>query len=109
MSLLGRIANMLFGDVRSAVDVFVREIEDVFKERVRAVLVTCVIIGFLSALAFLMLGSASILLLIGSVKYLSTTMPVWEAWETAGLIAGFVGLILLFALFIVTRKRLNSL
>lgn len=95
--------------MRSALDEYLHEVEDAFSERLRRLVATCIIIGFLSALAILLLGSSFVFLLIGSVKYLSLGMPVWEAWETAGLIAGVLGTILILALFSVTRKRLDSL
>jgi hypothetical protein len=53
-------------------------------------------------------GSAALFLLIGQLKYLSTFMPVWMAWDIMGITSGIIGALLLLVLFIIIRKQLRS-
>jgi hypothetical protein len=59
-------------------------------------------------LVIALIGSASIFVLIGSLKYLSTFMPAWKAWYIVGLISGVMGVLLLLVLYIIIRKQLRS-
>jgi hypothetical protein len=60
------------------------------------------------ALIISLLGSAALFLLIGQLKYLSTFMPVWMAWDIMGITSGIIGALLLLVLFIIIRKQLRS-
>jgi hypothetical protein len=42
------------------------------------------------------------------LKYLSTFMPAWMAWDIMGLTSGIIGALLLLVLFIIIRNQLRS-
>ena len=109
MSLVRRITDALLNEIRAILREYVRETETALKKRLQRLLITGIIVSILSALVISFLGSASIFVLIGSLKYLSTFMPEWKAWDIMGLTSGVVGGLLFLALFIVIRKRLRSL
>jgi phosphotransferase system glucose/maltose/N-acetylglucosamine-specific IIC component len=60
------------------------------------------------ALGISFIGSASLFILIGSFKYLSTTMPAWEALYIMGITSAVIAGGLFFTLFIIIKKQLSS-
>jgi hypothetical protein len=63
-----------------------------------------IVISILSALVISLLGSASLFLVIGSLEYLSTFMPMWKAWDIMGLTSGVIGGLLFLVLFFDHQK-----
>jgi len=47
------------------------------------------------------IGSASLFILIGWFKYLSTSMPAWEALYIMGIISGVIAGVFFLALYII--------
>jgi TRAP-type C4-dicarboxylate transport system permease small subunit len=84
------------------------EAETAFKKRLKKLLVISIVGSVLMALGISFLGSASLFILIGSFKYLSTSMPAWEALYIMGITSGVVAGGLFFALFIIIRNQLRS-
>jgi ABC-type multidrug transport system fused ATPase/permease subunit len=62
----------------------------------------------LLALVISFVGSASLFILIGSLKYLMTFMPAWKAWYITGISSGVIGALVLLGLFLFIRKQLSS-
>jgi hypothetical protein len=67
-----------------------------------------VITGILSSLVISLVGSASLFFLIGNIEYLKTIMPVWDAWEIAGIELAVGAVAVFFVLFLILRKQLKS-
>jgi di/tricarboxylate transporter len=87
----------------------VRETENALKKRLQKLLIIGIIVSVLLSLVISLIGSASIFILIGSLKYLSTSMPKWKAWYIIGLTSGVIGGVLFLVLFIIIKKQLKSL
>jgi len=87
----------------------VRETENALKKRLQRLLITGIIVSVLLSLVISLIGAASLFILIGSLKYLSTFMPEWKAWDIIGLTSGVIGGLLFLVLFIIIRKQLRSL
>ena len=108
MSSLKEIIYALLNEIKAILKEYVRETETALKKRLQRLLITGIIVSVLLALAILLLGSASVFILVGSLKYLSTFMPEWEAWSIMALTSGVIGGLLFLALFIIIRKQLRS-
>jgi len=78
------------------------------KKRLKKLLIISIIGTVLLALVISLMGSASLFILIGSLKYLTTFIPAWEAWYINGVTSGVIGGCYLLVLFIIIRKQLKS-
>ena len=108
MPLLRDIIDGLLKEIKAALKEYMNEAEDAVKKRLKKILVTGIIGSVLMALIIALIGSAAIFLLVGQLKYLSTFMPEWAAWDIMGLVAGIIGVVLLVALFLILRKQLKT-
>lgn len=82
--------------------------EATLKKRLQRLLISSIIIGILLALVISLIGSASLFLLIGSLKYLITLMPAWEAWSVMGLTSAVIGVLLILVLFLFIKRQLRT-
>ena len=108
MTLVREIIDALLKEVKAFLREFINETEAAIKKRLRNLLITGIIVSVLLSLAILLIGSASLFLLIGSLKYLSLFVPAWEAWVIMGLTSGLVAALLFLVLFMIIRKRLKT-
>jgi hypothetical protein len=65
------------------------------------------IVGVLGFLVILLIGSAALFLIIGSLKYLSNFILAWMARTIMGLTSAVVAALLFAVLFIFIRKQLK--
>ena len=108
MSSLKEIIYLLLNEVKSILREYLRETEDALKKRLQRLLISGIIVSVLVSLVILLAGSAALFLLIGSLKYLSTFMPVWMAWTIMGLTSAVIAALLFGVLFIFIKKQLKS-
>jgi hypothetical protein len=109
LSFAKTITDRVLDEVKAFIRGYAHETEVMVRKRLKRLVITGIITSVLSALAISLLGSASLFLLIGSLEYLSTFMPRWEAWDVMGLIAGLIGGALLVVLFVYLRKAFRPL
>ncbi|MDA4117984.1 MAG: hypothetical protein OK455_06535 [Thaumarchaeota archaeon] len=57
-----------------------------------------IVTSVLLSLVISLLGTASLFLMIGELKYLSTMMPAWKAWDIMGVTSGVIGGVLFLVL-----------
>jgi hypothetical protein len=98
----------LLNEARAILREYLQDTKTALKNRLKKLLVISIIGIVLLALVISFIGSASLFILIGSLKYLTTFMPAWQAWYTVGITSGVIGGLLLFVLFIIIRKQLKS-
>ena len=108
MPTIKEIIEAFFNEIKAIIKEYVHEQEGALKKRLQKILITSIIISILVSLVISFIGSASLFILIGSLKYLMTFMPAWEAWYITGITSGVIGAMLLLALYIIIRKRLKS-
>jgi ABC-type multidrug transport system fused ATPase/permease subunit len=108
LTSLGEIIKVLFNEIKAILREYVHETETALKKRLKRLLITGIIGSVLLTLIISLFGSAALFLLIGQLKYLSTFMPVWMAWDIMGITSGIIGALLLLVLFIIIRKQLRS-
>jgi hypothetical protein len=53
-------------------------------------------------------GSAALFFLIGSLRYLETFLPAWEAWLIMGATSAVVAAALFVVLFLIIRRQLAT-
>ncbi len=105
---LREIIGAILSEIKALLKEYVNEAEAAFKKRLKRLLIISIISSVLMALGISLIGSASLFILIGSFKYLSTSMPAWEALYIMGITSGITAGILFFALFIIIRNQLRS-
>jgi phosphotransferase system glucose/maltose/N-acetylglucosamine-specific IIC component len=105
---LREIIGAILNEIKAILKEYVNEAETAFKKRLKRLLVISIVGSVLLALGISLIGSAALFILIGSLKYLSTFMPAWEAWYIIGITSGVAAGVLFLALFIIIRKQLRS-
>lgn len=109
MSIVRKFTDAIFNEIRAILREYVHETEAAIKKRLQRLLITGVIISILVSLVITMLGTADLFLTIGELKYLSTMMPAWKAWDIMGVTSGVSGAVLFLVLYAVIKKQLKSL
>ena len=102
------IIGSILSEIKALLKEYLNEAEAAFKKRLKRLLIISIISSVLMALGISFIGSASLFILIGSFKYLSTSMPAWEALYIMGITSGIIAGVLFFALFIIIRNQLRS-
>ncbi len=108
MTSLREVMDILFNEIKTALKEYLHESEAEIKKRFKNLLITSIIIGILLSLVISFIGSASLFILIGSLKYLMTSMPAWKAWYIIGITSGVVGAVILVVLFLIIKKQYGS-
>ena len=108
MVSLKDIIYLVLNEAKLALREYMRDTEDAIKKRVKKILLYGILTGILVALIISFLGSASLFILIGSLRYLQLSMPAWAAWYTAGITSGIIGGVLILVLFLIIRKQLKG-
>ncbi len=105
---LREIIGAILSEIKAILKEYLNETEATVKNRLKRLLIISIIGSVLMALGISFIGSASLFILIGSFKYLSTSMPAWEALYIMGITSGVTAGVLFFALFVIIRKQLRS-
>lgn len=108
MVSLKEIIYLALNEAKLALREYMRDTEDAIKKRIKKILIYGIVTSVLVALITSFLGSASLFILIGSLRYLQLSMPAWAAWYTVGISSGVTGGILILVLFLIIRKQLKS-
>ena len=108
MPTIKEIIKALFNEIKDILKEYLNETETALKKRLKKLLITSIIVSVLTALVISFIGSASLFILIGSLKYLMTFMPAWTAWYITGISSGVIGALILLGLFLFIRKQLKS-
>ena len=108
MPLLREIIDALLNEIKAILREYMQETENALKKRLQRLLIMGIVVSVLLALVISLIGSAALFLLIGQLKYLSTMMPEWEAWDIMGLTSGVIGALLSLVLFIIIKKQLRT-
>ena len=108
MPTIKEIIEAFFNEIKAIVREYAHEQEAALKKRLKKLLITSIIISILVSLVISFIGSASLFILIGSLKYLMTFMPAWTAWYVTGISSGVIGALMLLGLLLFVRKQLRS-
>ncbi len=105
---LREIIGAILSEIKAILKGYMNEAEAAVKKRLKRLIIISIVGSVLMALGISFIGSASLFILIGSFKYLSTSMPAWEALYIMGITSGIIAGVLFFALFIIIRNQLRS-
>jgi phosphotransferase system glucose/maltose/N-acetylglucosamine-specific IIC component len=98
----------ILNEIKEALKEYANEAEVAFKKRIKKLLIISVVSTVLMSLGISLAGSASLFILIGSLRYLETTMPAWQAWFIIGATSAIAAAALFVALFLILRKQLRT-
>ena len=102
------VLKQLFNEVKTALEEYFQETESVIKQRVKKLLIFSIATTILLSVAISMIGAASLFFLIGSLRYLQTFMPAWQAWLVIGGTAAVVAAALLISLALIIWRQFRS-
>jgi hypothetical protein len=105
---LSEIITLILNEIKAALKKYANQAEAAFKKRIKKLLIISIIGAVLMALGISLAGSATLFILIGSLRYLETSMPAWEAWLIMGTTSAIAAAALFIALFLIIRKQLSS-
>jgi len=105
---LREIIGAILNEIKTILKEYMNETEAAVKKRLKKLIIVSIITSVLMSLGISFMGSASLFILIGSFKYLSTSMPAWEALYIMGITSAITAGVLFFALFIIIRNQLKS-
>ena len=108
MPTIKEIIEAFFNEIKTVIKEYLHEEEAALKKRLKKLLITSIIISILVSLVISFIGSASLFILIGSLKYLMTFMPAWKAWYITGITSGVIGGLLILVLVIIIRNQFKS-
>jgi hypothetical protein len=105
---LREIIGAILSEIKAILKEYMNETEVAVKKRLKKLIIISIVGSVLMALGISFIGSASLFILIGSFKYLSTSMPAWEALYIMGITSGIIAGVFFFGLFIIIRNQLRS-
>ena len=108
MSIVRKFTDAIFNEIRAILREYAHETEAALKQRLKRLVLMGIITSILVSLVITMLGTADLFLTIGELKYLSTMMPAWKAWDIMGVTSGVSGVVLFLVLFLIIRKQFSS-
>ncbi|MCW3999069.1 MAG: hypothetical protein NWE93_02385 [Candidatus Bathyarchaeota archaeon] len=94
--------------IKAALKEYLSKQEAAVKERLKRILIFSITGAVLMSIGISMAGAASLFFLIGSLRYLQTFLPSWQAWFIIGGTAAVVAAALFIALALIIRKQLSS-
>jgi hypothetical protein len=105
---LSEIIAAILNEIKEALKDYADKAEAAFKKRIKKLLIISIVGAVFMSLGISLAGSASLFILIGSLRYLETSMPAWEAWLIMGTTAAIAAAALFVMLFLIIRKQLTS-
>jgi hypothetical protein len=105
---LREILGSILKEIKAMLKEYMNEAETAVKKRLKRLILISIVSSVLLTLGISLIGSASLFILIGSLKYLSTFMPAWQAWYIIGITSGITAGVLFLVLFIIIKKQLKS-
>jgi hypothetical protein len=97
-----------FDELKKALKDYAQRQEAALKSRLRKLLIIGIIGMVLLALAISLAGTAALFFLIGSLRYLETFLPAWEAWMIMAATAAVTAAALFITLYLLIKKQLAS-
>jgi hypothetical protein len=100
------LISLFFNEIKAAIKEFAQTEEKALKQRLKKILIVSIVGSVLMALGISLAGTASLFILIGSLRYLELTLPAWEAWLIMGTTSA-IAAALFITLALVIRKQLK--
>lgn len=107
VSIKELIASVL-NEIKTAIKEYLNKQEPAVKARLRKMLIVSITVSVLLAIGISLAGSASLFILIGSLRYLQTFLPAWAAWYIIGATSAIAAAVLFIALYLIIRRQLSN-
>lgn len=95
-------------ELKSTLKEYAQKQEVALKNRLKRLIIISVTSSVLLSVGISMAGAASLFFLIGSLRYLQTFLPAWQAWFVIAGTSGVVAAVLFVALFLIIRKQFTT-
>jgi hypothetical protein len=105
---LSELIAAILNEIKAALKEYANQAEAAFKRRIKKLVIIGILGTVLMSLGISLAGSASLFILIGSLRYLETSMLAWQAWLIMGTTSAITAAALFIALFLIIRKQLSS-
>ncbi len=108
MPPLKDVIKQVLNEVKAALSEYFQETEDALKQRLKRMLIFSIASAVLLALVTTFVGGASLFFLIGSLRYLETSMPAWQAWFIIAGTSAAVAAGIIIALILIIYRQFRS-
>jgi hypothetical protein len=108
MTALKELITQFLNELKTILREYTQKQEEALKQRIKRILVISITGAVLLALGISLAGFASLFILIGSLRYLETFLPAWQAWLIIGGTSVVVAAALFLALALLIRKQLSA-
>ncbi|MGD6808886.1 MAG: hypothetical protein ACQCN3_04230 [Candidatus Bathyarchaeia archaeon] len=108
MAPLREVIKQLLNEVKIALEEYFQETEDALKQRVKKLLIFSIATTIMISVSISLIGAASLFFLIGSLVYLYTILPAWQAWFVIGATAAVVAAALLISAALIIYRQFRS-
>lgn len=103
---LRQLLTQFFDELKATLKEYLSKQEAALKVRLKRILIISIVGAVLMAFGISMAGSAALFFLIGSLRYLETFLPAWQAWLIIGVTSAITAAALFIALYLIIRKQL---
>jgi phosphotransferase system glucose/maltose/N-acetylglucosamine-specific IIC component len=102
------IITQFLDEIKAILKEYAQKQETALKNRLKKLLIISITSAVIMSIGISMAGAASLFFLIGSLRYLETFLPAWQAWFVIAGTSAVVAAALFIALFLIIRKQLAT-
>jgi type II secretory pathway component PulL len=102
------IVKSLLEELKCILKEYADKQEAALKAHLKKILIVSITGMVILALAISLAGAASLFFLFGSLRYLETFLPAWQAWLVMAVTAGAIAGALFTVLYLLIRKQLTT-
>jgi len=108
LSPIKAVLKQILNEAKTALEEYFQETKNTLKQQLKKLLIFGIVTSILLAVAISLIGSAALFFLIGSLRYLETFLPAWQAWLLIGATALIVAIALLIVLSLIIWRQFRS-
>jgi hypothetical protein len=105
---LRELITSFLNEVKATLQEYAQKQEAALKTRLKKLLIISITSAVIMSVGISMAGAASLFFLIGSLRYLETFLPAWQAWFVIAGTSAVVAAALFIVLFLIIRKQLAA-
>ncbi len=107
-SNLKDLITQFLNEAKETLKEYAQKQEAALKNRLKKLLIISITSAIILAVGISMASAAALFFLIGSLRYLETFLPAWQAWLVIAATAAIAAAALFTALFLIIRKQLAA-
>jgi len=98
----------ILNELKCAIKEYAEKQEAALKIQLRKILYLTITGAILLVLAITLAGTAALFLLIGSLRYLQTFLPTWQAWLVMAAASALIAAILFLTLYYLVKRLFTT-